>query len=147
MVGFSKIRHFLPIDILICLYNSPLLQYLSPLLQYGILILGLTYETYTRPVFLLRKKTFENFTSPSTVIFHNLKILKLYDLFQLKLLNFVYESFNKTSPTSFHYFFNLVEPVHQHRTQQATRNDIFLTHKNTLEYGLRSVRYSGAVLE
>ena len=145
MVGFSKIRHFLPIDILICFYNS----LFSPLLHYGILILGLTYETYTRPVFLLPKKilraiTFENFTSPCTVIFHNLKILKLYDLFQLKLLNFVYESFNKTS---LHYFFNLVEPVHQHRTRQATRNDIFLTHKNALEYGLRSARYSGAVLE
>ena len=93
---------------------------------------------------ILRAIIFENFTAPSTPIFHDLKILKLNDLFQLKLLSFVYESVNKISPTSFHSFFDLVESVHQHRTRQATRNNIFLTQENTLQYGLRSVRYFGA---
>ena len=34
--------------------------------------------------------------------------------------------------------------VHQHCPRQATKNDIFLTQKNTSQYGLRSVRYFGA---
>ena len=99
---FFKVRHFLPIDVLICLYNS----LFSPFLQYGILVWGLTYETYINPVFLLQKRvvramSFENFTSPSTPIFLNLKILKLHDLFQLKLLTFVYDCVNKIAPSYF----------------------------------------------
>ena len=92
---------------------------------------GLTYDTHTTPVFLLQKKvfraiSFEHFTSPSTPLFRNLKILKLQDLFHLKLLTFVYKCVNKISPTYFHSFFDLVESVHQYGTRQATRNDISL---------------------
>ena len=106
---FFKVRHFLPINVLICLYNS----LFSPFLQYGILVWGLTYETYINPVFLLQKRvvkaiSFANFTSPSTPIFSDFKILKLYDLFQLKLLSFVYDCVNRISPSCFHSFFDLV---------------------------------------
>ena len=142
---FFKVRHYFPIDVLIHLYNS----LVSPFLQYGILVWGVTYETYTNPVFLLQKRVvramaFEHFTSPSNPIFRDLKILKLNDLFQLKLLSFVYESVNKLSPTCFHTFFKLVEHVHQYGTRQVENYDIFLTRKNTLQYGLRSVRYCSA---
>ena len=102
---FFKVRHFLPINVLICLYNS----LFSPFLQYGILVLGLTYETYISPVFLLQKRviraiSFQNYAAPSSPIFNDLKILKLHDLFQLKLLGFVYECVNKISPANFHTF-------------------------------------------
>lgn len=142
---FFKIRHYLPINILVCLYNS----LFSPFLQYGIVVWGLTYETYINPVFLLQKRViraiaFEHFTSPSTPLFSDLKILKLQDLFQLKLLTFVYECINKISPPCFHSFFDLVQSVHQYGTRQATKNDIFLTQNNTVQYGLKSVRYHGA---
>ena len=101
------------------------------------------------PVFLLQKRviraiTFEHFTSPTTPLFSDLKILKLCDLFKLKLLSFVYDCVNKISPPCFHSFFDLVQSVHQHGTRKATNNDIFLTQKNTTQYGLRSVRYFGA---
>ena len=67
---FFKVRHFLPINALIFLYNS----LFSPFFQYGILVRGLTYETYINPVFLLPKRViraiaFENFTSHSAPIF------------------------------------------------------------------------------
>ena len=142
---FFKVRHFLPINVLICLYNS----LFSPFLQYGILVWGLTYETYIKPVFLLQKRviraiSFQNYAAPSSPIFSDLKILKLHDLFQLKLLSFVYECVNKISPTNFHTFFDTLASVHQYGTRQATKNDIFLIQKNTLQYGLRSVRYCGA---
>ena len=130
---------------LICLYNS----LFSPFLQYGILVWGLTYDTYINPVFLLQKRvvrgvSFVNSTSHSTPIFLNLKISKLHDLFQLKLLTFVYDCINKIAPSYFHSFFALVETVHQYGTRQAKKNDIFITQKNTLQYCLRSVRYFGA---
>ena len=84
---FFKVRHFLPINVLICFFNS----LFSPFLQYGILVWGLTYETYINPVFLLQKRVVRaisvaQFTAPSSPIFSDLEILKLHDLFQLKLL-------------------------------------------------------------
>ena len=139
---FFKVRHFLPINVLICLCNF----LFSPFLQYGILVWGLTYETYINPVFLLQKrvvKAFANFTSPSTPIFSDLKLLKLDDLFQLKRLSFVYDCVNRISPSCFQSFFDLVESVHRYGTRQVTKNAIFLTQKNTLQYGIRSVRYCG----
>ena len=80
----------------------------------------------------------------SSPIFNDLKILKLHDLFQSKLLSFVYECVNKISPASFHTFFDSLATVHQYGTRQAIKGDIFLIQKNTLQYGLRSVRYCGA---
>ena len=117
---FFKVRHFLPINILILLYNS----LFSPFLQYGILVWGLTFESYINPVFLLQKRViraiaFEHFTSSTTPLFSDLKILKLGDLFKLKLLTFVYECVKKISPCCFHSFFDLVESVHQHHTRQV----------------------------
>ena len=142
---FFKIRHFLPINILICLYNS----LFSPFLQYGILVWGLTFETYINSVFLLQKRviraiSFEHFTAPTTPIFSDLKILKLHDLFKLKMLIFVYESVNKFSPICFHNIFDSVASVHQYGTRQAGKDNIFLIQKNTNQYGLRSVHYHGA---
>ena len=142
---FFKIRHFLPVDVMICLYNS----LFSSFLQYGIVVWGLTYDVHIKPIYLLQKRVvkaiaFEHFTSPSTPIFSDLKILKLQDLFQLKLLYFVYDCVNKSSLSCFHNFVESVTNVHQYGTQQATKNDIFLTRKNTLQYGIRSVRFFGA---
>ena len=98
---------------------------------------------------LLQKKvvraiTVNNFAAPSTPIFSELKILKLYDLFYLKLLSFVYECINKTSPSYFHDYFTLLSSVHQYDTRQARMGGIFLNRRNTLQYGIRSVRYTGA---
>ena len=123
-------------NVLICLYNS----LFSPFLQYGILVWGLTYETYINPVFLLQKQViraiaFENFTSHSTPIFSDLKILKMHDLFQLKLLTFVYESVHEISPCLFPQLYG---------TRQASKDDIFLTQKITNQYGLRSIHYHGS---
>ena len=80
-------------------------------------LISLTYETYINPVFLLQKRvvraiSFAHFNAPSSPIFSDLKILKLHDLFQLKLLSFVYDCVNRTSPSCFHSFFDLVESVH-----------------------------------
>ena len=93
---------------------------------------------------IIRAISFEHFTSHSAPIFFDLKILKLHDLFQLKLLNFVYESVSKISPVCFHDFFKSVECVHQYGTRQAGKSDIFLPQKTTSQYGVKSIRYHGA---
>ena len=83
-------------------------------------------ETYINPVFLMhtivtRAIAFELFTSPSTSEFSDLKILKLHNVYQLKLFSFVYDCVNMISPLCFHSVFNLIQSVHQHGTWQATK--------------------------
>ena len=50
----------------------------------------------------------------------------------------------KISPSFFHNFFAALTTVHHSDTRPASRGDIFMTRKNTLQYGLRSVRFAGA---
>ena len=113
------------------------------------MVWGFAYDVHIQPIFLLQKRiiraiAFQSFSSPSSPIFSNLKILKLQDLFQLKLLSFVYECINKISPVCFYNFFESIKSIHHHDTRKASKNDIFLTRKNTLQYGIRSVRFTGA---
>ena len=103
----------------------------------------------TKPIYHLQKKAvraiaFKSFSSPTIPIFSELKILKLYDLFELKLLSFLYESVNMISPVFFHSFFETLTVVHQYDMRQASKGDILMTQENTLQYCLRSVRFAGA---
>ena len=52
---FFKIRNLLPLDVLICLYNALFLSFL----QYGLVVWGQTYASYTDPIFNLQKKQSE----------------------------------------------------------------------------------------
>ena len=94
---------FFLLDVLVSLYYSLFASFL----QYGIVVWGLTYDTYIKPIFILQKKvlraiTFNNFSAPSAPIFLTLRLLKLQDLFEMKLLTFVlYEAVNKFSPSCF----------------------------------------------
>ena len=56
----------------------------------------------------------------------------------------MYESVNMISPLIFHNYFEALTAVHQFDTRQASKGDMFMSRKSTLQYGLRSVRYAGA---
>ena len=145
---FFKLRHFLPIFLLICCCVVAILCFAS-FLQYGIVVWGFAYDVHNRPIFLLQKRIIraiavERFSSPSSPIFSDLRVLKLQELFQLNLPSFVYECINTISPVCFHIFFEYAKSIHQYDTRKASRNYIFLTQKSTLQYGLRYVRFTGA---
>ena len=102
---FFKIRDLLPLNVLICLYNAFFLSFL----QYGLIVWGQTYASYIDPIFKLQRKavraiSFQPRMSPSLPIFNDLKLLKLSQLFELRLLIFVFDSVNKISPICFHDF-------------------------------------------
>ena len=144
---FFKIRNLLPLDVLFCLYNALFL----PFLQYGLIVWGQTYASYIDPIFKLQKKavraiSFQPRMSPSLPIFNDFKLLKLSEIFELRLLTFVFDSINKTSPSCFHDFFLLSSSVHQYSTRQASQGDLYMFKKNSLQYGLKSIRYHGAKL-
>ena len=102
---FFKARHLLPTDVLVSFYYSLFASFL----QYGIVVWGFTYDTYIKPIFILHKKVvraivFKNLSAPPAPVFLTLRILKLQDLFEMKLLRFVFEPVNKFSPSCFHEF-------------------------------------------
>ena len=79
---FFKVRHLLPTNVLVSLYYSLFASFL----QYGIVVWGLTYDAYIKPIFILEKKVvraiaFKKFSAPSAPIFLTLRLLKLQDLF------------------------------------------------------------------
>ena len=79
----------------------------------------------------------------SLPFFKDLKLLRIVDIFKLRLLSFVYESVNMVAPDFFHSFFSLSSTVHCHNTRQSTRDDLFLANINTSQYGSKSIRYLG----
>ena len=76
---FLKVRHYALLPTLVSLYNSLFLSFLS----YGILVWGLTFESYLNPLLNLQKKAlrsikFQPFSSPSTQIFQVPKNIMAY---------------------------------------------------------------------
>ena len=144
---FFKIRNMVPHEVLICLYNALFLSFL----QYGIIVWGQTFNTYLDPLFKIQKKTvraisFQPPLSPSSPIFKDLQLLELSAIFRLKLLTFVFDSIHGNLPICFNNFFLLGSSVHQYCTRQANKGDLYLVNRNTLQYGLKSLRYLGAKL-
>ena len=142
---FFKIRNLLPLDVLICLYNALFLSFL----QYGLIVWGQAYASYIDPIFKLQKKairaiSFQPRMSPSLPIFNDLKLLKLSEIFELRLSTFVFDSVKKTSPSCFHDFFLFNSSVHQYSTRQSSQGDLYMSRRNSLQYGLKSIRYLGA---
>ena len=142
-----KIRKYLTIDTMKCIYNSLFMSFL----QYGITDWGHTYESYKEPIFKLQKKAIriisnQTSRSHSLPLFKDLHLLRLSDIFKFKLLTFVYESTNLLTPSCFYGYFSFNSVIHNYSTRQSHRGDLYLIGKNTLRYGLGSIRYMGAKL-
>ena len=84
--------------------------------------------------------------SPARPIFNDLKLLKLPEIFELRLLTFVFDSIKKASPSCFHDFFLFSSSVHQYSTRYASQGNLYMLQKNSLQYGLKSTRYLGTKL-
>ena len=140
-----KIRDLLPTNTLINVYNSLFMSFL----QYGIIVWGQTSASYIDPIFKLQKRALRAISHKHTrsrtlPLFKALKLLRLQDVFQFKMLSFVFESINKINPMCFHNFYTCTSSIHEYHTRHSYRGDVFLTHKNSLQYGLKSICYMGA---
>ena len=131
-----------------CESKDSLLCFCPP---YNMFLLSQTYTSYIEPIFKLQKDavraiSFQPRLSPSLPIFKDLKLLKLFEIFELRLLIFVFDSVNKTSPSCFHNFFLFSSSFHQYYTRQASQGDLYISRINSLQYGLKSIQYLGAKL-
>jgi hypothetical protein len=101
-----KLRHFVPIKILVQLYYS----IIYPFLSYGALIWGNTYISNIQPLVILQKKairiiTFSEYRSHTSPLFKRLNLLKLIDIVYLDTSFFMYQFNNGNLPNNFNDFF------------------------------------------
>ena len=81
--------------------------------------------------------TFSKKTDHSNLLFSRLEFLKVDDIRQFQLLAFVYDCQNRLVPCA---------QTHSFNTRLAARGDLFLERKNTFQYGIRSIEFTGARL-
>ena len=111
-----KIRKYLTIDMMKSIYNSLFIS----LLQCGITVLGQTYESYREPIFKLQKRPSgshqirHRVPIPCLSLFKDLQLLRLSEIFNFKLLTFVYESIKLITPSCFHGYFSFNSAVHNY---------------------------------
>ena len=144
---FFKTRHLIPFDTIKLLYHA----IFSPFLYYGIVVWGVASECFMNLVsvqqkMVIRAITFNDSSSPSEPLFLKLGLLKLDDIFKLQLVSFVYACINRLAPPVFDNYFNYISNIHDHNTRQAARGDIFIERRNTMKYGIKTVRYAGTQL-
>ena len=95
-----------------------------PFLQYGIIVLEQTYESYREPIFKLQKRAIriilnQASCSHSLLLVKDLYLLRFSDIFKLKLQTFVYESTILLTPSYFHGYFSLNSAIHNYTTRQS----------------------------
>ena len=137
LVEVSLKSETLSTDIFRCIYNALFKSFL----QYGIVIWGQTFSFYIEPLFKLQKTAIRTLShqtalSHSLPLFKGLQLLRVSDVFKLKLLTFVYDSMTMLAPSF----------LHNHATRQSCHNNLYLICKHTLRYGLGTIRYLGAKL-
>ena len=103
---------------------------------------SLLIDVYDNPVMYWYVDTFVKVASDP--LFKELKILKVYDIYKLTILKFVYESLNKLNPNQFHTYYNY--PADAHNTAANREKNLDPPMVRTVTYGLKSVKYAGCIL-
>ena len=105
---------------------------------------GATHEKYLKPVFISQKQamraiTFSRPIAHTFPLFLDLQILKLEDIY---ISFFAYECVNDIAPIHFRNYFTQISEFCQYNTRSASRGDLFLVRKNTVQFGLRSICFN-----
>ena len=165
--AMNRIRKYVTDNTLKLIYHS--LVY--PHLLYGVSVWGNADNTHLNSLHILQKKAvriisnknrniYSLFTlpgqpetywlvdsfikEPSSPLFNNLNILKIFDIFNAAILNFVFDSLKKINPSQFHDYFHY--PANNYNTAANRRGDLDTPQVRTTTYSLKSIKYIGCIL-
>ena len=134
-----KLRPFVTTKILTNIYYA----IVYPFLLYGIVVWGNANKILLEPLHILQKKiirmiTFnDNYTNlPGPLVhtlplFHQHKILKIYDIHRLQVGKFVYESVNNIGTSQSVLKFTKACDIHNHNTRSANQGNFFVDNVRT----------------
>ena len=91
----------------------------------------------------MRAITFSGPIAHTSPLFLDLQILKPEDIYCLYICFFALECVNDIAPIHFRDYFTQISEFHQYNTRSASRGDLFLVRKNTVQYGLHSICFNG----
>ena len=139
----SRIRHFLPTNVLLTLYDSLIL----PHLNYGIILWGSSATSYLIRLVSLQKRclrliTNSPYLSPPSPLFLRLKLLRLNDLFNYQIGIFLYNYTQNCLPEVFDSFFT--ENCNFHNYPTRTGNDLTQPYTRTM-FAHSQIRSSGVL--
>ena len=132
-------------------------------LNYATEVWGSADATHLDRIFILQKRIVRMMThndtrhqdysfSSSDPLFLKLQILKIRDIFELKISKFIYRCFiSKDTPVNFHHWFIPTTQVHHHNTGTKSKiigdniintNNLFIPITRTTHYGLKQIKGS-----
>ena len=156
-----KIRHFVNKNIMKMLYYSLIFSHLT----YAIENWGSADNIHLNRLLIIQKRAVRILSNsnrrqddysfiPSDPLFFKMEILKVYDIFKIRIAKFIFKSLDKSTPSNFHSWFNLTKDIHNHNTRSKyididksikTRN-LFVPSARTTHYGLKLTKVLGSKL-
>ena len=135
-----KLKHCLPLHILLTLYNSILLPHIS----YCNIVWG-SFKSENNQIYLLHKKAIRlcagsDFYDHTDPLFYRFKTLKVDDIHTLQIALFMYRFHSKQLPTIFEHMFKLNSAVHNY-PKRISSNVHLLNPITRLAH--KSIRHTG----
>ena len=133
-VIFYKMRRLNSQNALIVLYYG----FVQSHLTCGLLARGSANKTNIQSLQVLQNKIIWNMSGvrrnehvANDILYTNLKILKIEELYFLKIAKFLHLYHMNKLPESFSPYFNVTKNVHPHVTKSTTRKNYFVPHVNS----------------
>ena len=155
MIGIMyKLRHFVSRELMVSLYYSLIYPYLI----YGVPIWGTANITTLSTLHILQKQIVRLITfndgyalipgplMHTPPLFHELKILNIYDICKLEINKFTFTVINRISPPQFYNMFTQLNEVNSMITRSTNENKLFIYYARTSHYGLTLIKNIGARL-
>ena len=142
----AKLRHFVPRHVLLTLYRSLILPYVT----YGICAWGHTAETHLHKLLVLQKRALRLmfFADPRThavPLFLETKQLPISFLLFEQMSLLMYDVHNNLAPANIKNMFTKLSSVHSYRTRSVTNENYYVEQIRT-ENMKRAFSISGAMI-
>ena len=123
----AKLRHLVPLSIIVKLYQSPIFPYLV----YGISSWGQASQSTLDKLLLLQKRAirliiFSPKSEHAIPFFVNLNILPVHFLYVESISCLMYDVQNKLVPARIQNLFTHVSHIHSYNTRSATTNKFYV---------------------
>jgi len=143
---FFLICKFVPIDVLRSLY----LSFVHCHLQYCVVSWGTANNSVLQPLSvlqnnILRRMIFSKYRCRVTLLYKNLKILKLNDIYQFELAQFMHKFHHGKLSEKYKEYFQDTSAVHSYQTRYANIENYFI-HRVSSNAGKKLISYWEASL-
>ena len=123
----AKIRHFVPFQILLKIYQSLILPHIS----YGLPVWGQACKSYLDKVLLLQKRAlrlifFAGYKEHALPLFIQSSQLPLNCLYYFSIASLMHDIANDRAPFNIMNLFKRVSTIHEHNTRSASSNKFYL---------------------